>query len=150
MVVQCIMSDLYKAPQSELEVSESHVTISRLLSEQNMLLSIIAVLVGALGTMVLFSFASGIIPLYVYVIPGFVAGILVKFLGRPVTTKYRLIPGLFCGLIVSLGVSLEGISIYTFLLPFLNVLACLAISRRRLNYEEDKALYKFRNGLIKV
>ncbi|QFT55249.1 hypothetical protein [Microbulbifer sp. THAF38] len=143
------MNENYKSPKSDLEVSPSHALISRLLKEQSLLLSLFAVLLGALGTLIALSFARGIIPLYVYVIPGFVAGILVKFMGRPVTVKYRLIPGLFCGLIVSLWVSLGGISIYTFLLPLLNVLCCLAVSRRRLSYDEERALYKFRNGLIK-
>ncbi|WHI46723.1 hypothetical protein [Microbulbifer sp. VAAF005] len=144
------MSDIYKAPKSELNTSKYHSLIERLLKEQSMPLAIFAVLLGTLGTLVLLSFARGIIPLYVYVIPGFIAGILVKFMGRPVTASYRVIPGLLSGVIVSIWVSLGGISIYTFLLPLLNILCCLAVSRRRLNYEEEKALYKYRHGLVKL
>ncbi|WNZ54691.1 hypothetical protein QT397_17595 [Microbulbifer sp. MKSA007] len=144
------MNDIYKAPKSELNTSKYHSLIERLLKEQSMPLSIFAVLLGTFSTLVLLSFARSIIPLYVYVIPGFIAGILVKFMGRPVTASYRVIPGLLSGVIVSIWVSLGGISIYIFLLPLLNILCCLAVSRRRLNYEEEKALYKYRHGLVKL
>lgn len=144
------MNDVYKSPESNLEVDKYQSLVIKLLKEQSIILALLSAVFGTVAMLVALSLAPGIVPLFVFVLPGLVSGILIKLLGRPIKLVYRFVPSLICGVIVLVWFSLDGVTIHTVLLPFLNILACLAISRRNLNYEEEKAIYKYKHGLIKL
>ena len=144
------MENIYKPPDANLEKDRYALLVKTLFKQQSMLAGLLSAFSGSLSTLLALSFAGGFVPLYVFVVPGFVAGILVRLLGRPVTVLYRALPSLLAGLIVFIWLSLGSLQILDGLISLLNVLFCAAVSRRGLDYEERQALYRYRQGLIKL
>lgn len=86
-------------------------------------------------------------PLLVFVLPAFFAGLAVRYIGRSLSIACRLLCSFLAGGITFAALAMSGISIASIAVAFLGTLACLAICRRSLTYEQEKALYRLRHNI---
>lgn len=139
--------NVYAAPGSNLEqISRDEDLLRTLKRQQSVILGIVISFAGTIAILEVLARTVGYIPMFAFLIPGFVVGGLVKLLARPFTLVARLIPGLIVASIVFIYFSVSVFTLYSVFLPFLNLLITLALSRRLMSYEQESALYRRRLG----
>ncbi|WP_193164355.1 hypothetical protein [Microbulbifer hainanensis] len=141
------MDDLFKPPESNLEIDREQRVLEKLAREESYLISLIAAAVATVvGILFLADFANRV-PLLVFLLPALFAGFATKFLGRPVGLGCRFAASLACGSILFFALSHEGANAMSLSVAFLGILVCLAVSRRSLSLEQERALYRRRHNI---
>lgn len=136
-------NDTYKPPESDLETDNPEIIRYRkLVKEQHPLIGGVAACFTSFLTLLALSFASGVVPGFVFVLPGLVAGLVLKFVGRVFTDLPRVIAALFVAAVVGIEFYLREALWLSIFLSFLNFVICFAVSRRLLTHEEEKVLYR--------
>jgi hypothetical protein len=124
--------------------------LARLYEEESLFKVLIATGIGLIPAIYLVSiFLSGaILPIYLFLIPGFTVGYAVKRLGKPVTMRYRVLPALI--LLVFMIISALALPVYFtyYALAVINSVVVIRLSRRKLTEEEENALWLHRTEEI--
>ncbi len=144
-----IVTDPYQAPKSELDVNEQMGIIRTLKKQQSMIGGILGAIIGTMPGIVFLSLGgAGVYPVMLWVLPGFIAGMSIKFCGRPFEVWYRLVPAMVCGCVVGGMFYLSEATPFMYLFACLNVLCALVLSRRKMRPDQEKALYVYRLGRL--
>ncbi|MCV6614778.1 MAG: hypothetical protein OIF35_07360 [Cellvibrionaceae bacterium] len=87
-------------------------------------------------------------PAFALLLPAVISALAIKFIGRPYFFKARLLPAICVGLITACAVFL-GTASNTQVTVFacLATLVCLTMSRRSLNLNQERALYRLQHKL---
>ena len=150
------MTDIYKAPSSNLDVNlasdisaeeiEERELLTALIKGQRVFVSIVLATVVTTALILAMSMLSRGTPILLLVVPAIVAGGIVKLVGGLVRVKYRALAGGFVGLVV-FGLFSESLSMGA-ALSFLSAIVFTVVSRRRLSVDQERVLYKERQGRL--
>ena len=133
--------EIYNSPESFIDRSKEKPIHQRLLEEQRPFWGMLAALFGfEVGNIILSYGPTELVPTFVFVLPGILAGIALKLVGRPISIKHRLIPSLFFG-ILFFSTYVYTNTFIAILLSIANAGLCWLISKRLLDYDEEKALF---------
>lgn len=146
------MQDIYTPPKSELDNAipsdeeerkrYQEVEALRLLYQsQRVIWSPVNALIVSAFLVLAISWYGGSAPVLVFMLPAIVTGAMVKYMGKLIQMKHRVISGLVVGLVVTLALSLNNLVLAS-IIGLLNVLAFMAISKRPLTFDEEKLLFK--------
>lgn len=139
--------DVYSTPKSELEIDKYQSIVDKLSREESYILSIFAAVLGTVLGILVLANIPGRAPLLVFALPAFLAGLAVRYIGRPISIGCRVLCSLLAGGITFAALAVSGITIASITVGFLGSLACLAVCRRSLTYEQEKALYRLRHNI---
>jgi len=148
------MDETYKAPNSNLDSDDERTAIVRqLFDEQSYLAATLGALFGLIPGIVLTIFIAsntrGFVTIMILLIPGFCAGLLMKFCGRAFEVRVRLPASILTSLVTLLFLVILPSYIIIFI-AFLNGLIAMGLSRRNLSYAQESALYAYRIGKVKL
>ena len=138
-----------KTPKPTLSRLEARKLRDRIVDEQSMAGVLTGSIVGAAGGVIVYLaiWHLILIPLIALFAPGVMAGYLAKLTGKAFQLKYRAI----CGAVTF--VALAAVGLYVDLNPMAilvalpNAVLAVALSRRKLTKDEERAIYRYRMGL---
>lgn len=138
---------IYNAPKSDLKIDENQFVVDDLGREESYILSIFSAVMATVLGIFLLANIPGRAPLFVYLLPALFSGIAVKYIGRPISILCRVICGIVTGAIAFAVLAFNGVTFSSIAIGFLSILVCLALNRRNLTYEQEKALYRIRHNI---
>lgn len=135
---------MYETPKSQLTDDSLISEYEKLVMAQRPIRGSCLAVVATISVLIAFSLKAGLVPGFLFFIPSAVAGFFVKYIGLPIQEKHRIIPSVLVAVIVFLVFAADGIGIIAILMPLISFGLCYVISKRPLNYEQEKSLYKHR------
>ena len=153
------MNDFYRPPESDLnqdvpqdpaerKIYNELQALRMLFKAQRVYLSPVVSLILTVALLLTLEMAQRSMPLWVLVFPSFIVGGVVKYIGRLIEAKHRIIAGVIVGLLVCLWLG-QGLPFIAVLVGFINIVVFVAISRRPLTFDEEKLLSKKSLGKLK-
>ncbi|SMF19858.1 hypothetical protein SAMN02745866_01225 [Alteromonadaceae bacterium Bs31] len=153
------MEEIYRSPESELddqvpenekerEIFNETKALKALYASQRIIWSPIFSTIGTMVIIVAMSFVEGRAPLLVFMLPAIVVGGVIKYVGKLIKIKHRMLSGLLVGGIVFFALYFSS-PFMAGVIGLLNVLAFMAICRRPLTFEQEKLLSKESLGKLK-
>lgn len=119
----------------------------QLIAEQRVILTPISVfLVTTFVCLAILVLSQGA-PVLVFIMPSIISGALVKYLGRLIEMKHRVISSVMVAVVVLIFLS-AGNPVWVFVVASLNFMVCLGLSRRPLSYDQEKLVFRRSIGKI--
>jgi hypothetical protein len=150
------MTDIYESPKSNLIVSEpadsivSEVEALReLLKEENGISSTINSLLFTILSIIPFAMPQVSVPPLIMLFPAFVVGFIIKYSGCLIKLKYRLVSSLISASLIFFILAFENVLI-AIGIATINFFICLVLSKRPLSPEQDRILYRWKIGKIRL
>ncbi|MFC4876906.1 hypothetical protein ACFR96_05245 [Microbulbifer halophilus] len=141
------MKNIYRSPESDLNTDKYQSALDQIRREQSYILSVLSAVAATLSGLFLLSIVPGMAPVFVYLLPALLSSIAVKYIGRPFSFLCRVICAIVTALIISSVLVLYGVGLGAITVGFLSVLISLSLNRRVLTFDQDRALYRIRNGI---
>ncbi len=153
------MNDAYRPPNSDLDhdlpkdpaerqIYDETQALRALYKAQQVFWSPLIAFLSTVFLLVLLALYADRTPMLVFLLPGFIAGYLIKYLGSLIKAKHRIVSGL-----------IVGGTVFSYVLPsspavaavvgVLNCAVFIFTSRRPLTLDEEKLLSKHAMGRLK-
>lgn len=141
------MNNIYDIPQSELGTSEDSKALAALLNNQKKFLAPIISFFSCITALVIMTFSgfSGFV--FLLLIPSVIAGVIIKYLCGLIEIKYRLVSALTVA--VANFLFLMGNALIGFAVAGISILIVLTVSKRPLNYDQEKLIYRWEMNRLK-
>jgi len=121
----------------------------RLLAQQNLTATIVGSVIGVIPAILLYLFllSFAFYSIFAYALPGVIVGLFASFIGRGIDRIHRFVAGA-----VMLGALLMAtwwfrLDTSILLFSLVNVVLAVTFASRRLNREEEDALFDYKIGL---
>ena len=146
---------VYETPKSNLDTEDPQTSIVRqLFKEQSYVAATIGAIIGLLpGLLITFAItteSAGFILILMLLLPGAITALSVKFCGRAFEARARLLPSALTFFVLSAVYWFAGFNPLLIGIAFINAVIVMGFSRRPLTYEQEKALYAYRIGKVKL
>lgn len=154
------MKNIYQPPESDLDninslsakeqaLVEEAQALQQLYQEQRIVSTPINALFVTAFVLILMLMVEGHAPMLVFLLPAFICGAVIKYWGRLLDLKHRVISSLVVALVVYFGLDMVSFNaVWLAVLAWLNFLVCLAMSRRPLSFDQEKLLFSESLGKI--